>query len=156
MDPLAQLLAEREILRCLQDYCIGIDTCDVDLIASVYHPDSYDDHGSFQGTGQAFAEYVAPRLRRFEATQHSIGPSAIDFVDDTTAKALTYVEARHVLKVGDEQTLITFGGEYHDTLALRDGAWKIADRRVVRSWDQTEPNVNGFPPGQFTERARVD
>ena len=46
-----RLGAEREIRRRLLDYCRGIDTCDVGLVASVYHPDSFDDHGSFQGSG---------------------------------------------------------------------------------------------------------
>ena len=55
----------REIRRRLLEYCRGIDRCDAALVASVYHPDGTDDHGSFVGLGTDFAVYAtddAPRV----------------------------------------------------------------------------------------------
>ena len=149
------LMAEREIRRRLVDYCRGIDTCDAELTASAYHPDADDDHGSYKGNGHEFAAYAADALRtRFEATQHTTGDPAIDFVDDTTADVVTYVEARHLGRDDDGHFLVTFGGEYRDRFERRDGAWRIASRVVVRAWDATERIELAFPPGRFAERIR--
>src|SRR5687768_13411129 len=59
---LQRLLDEREIERRLADYCRGVDRGDAELVASVYHPDGTDDHGSFRGLGIDFAAYVTRRL----------------------------------------------------------------------------------------------
>lgn len=151
------LMAEREIRRRLLDYCRGIDTCDAALTASAYHPDATDDHGSFTGNGHEFAAYAADALRsRYGATQHSTGDPAIDFVDETTADVVTYVEARHLGRDDDGHFLETFGGEYRDRFEYRDGAWRIADRVVVHAWDKTERVDLAFAPGRFVERLRVD
>ena len=154
MNELEKLLVEREITRRLVDYCVGIDTCDVELTASAYHVASVDDHGSFKGTGRAFAEYAATSLLRFEATQHTIGIPTIDVIDETSATAITYVEARHVLREDNHFSLITFGGEYRDRFEFHDGSWRIVHRLVVHSWDKTEPMEKAFDPERFVNRKR--
>ena len=81
MDPDAAAPPRRAaIQRRLVDYCRGVDRGDAALVASVYHPDGTDDHGSFKGLGIDFAEYVTSRLReRYEATMHTIANTVIDF-----------------------------------------------------------------------------
>lgn len=155
MSELDILMAEREIRRRLVDYCRGIDACDAALTASAYHPDAIDDHGSFKGNGHEFAVYAAESLAtRFEMTQHTTGDPAIDFVDDSTASAVTYVRAEHVGRDHDGRLLVTFEGEYRDRFEYRDGAWRIAARTVVHAWDQTERIEPAFEPGRFTDRIR--
>ena len=155
MSELETWAAEREIQRRILDYCHGVDTCDVDLIASAYHPDGTDDHGSFQGTGHDLAAYVAERLAaRYEATQHTTGQPAIDFVDDDTADVVTYVRAEHLGRDDDGHVLVTFEGEYRDRFEHRDGAWRIAHRVVVHSWDRSQRIDLAFESGRFTERRR--
>ena len=74
MDPeLQRLLDERAIERRLVDYCRGVDRGDAALVASVYHPDGTDDHGSFKGLGVDFAEHVdapAGRALRGDDAHH--------------------------------------------------------------------------------------
>ncbi|MFT5204592.1 MAG: hypothetical protein ACI9C1_004003 [Candidatus Aldehydirespiratoraceae bacterium] len=160
MSELNLLMAEREIGRRLLDYCLGIDRCDPVLTASVYHDDGTDDHGSFVGLGKDFAVYAAESLAaKYEATQHSIGNPAIDFLDRVSALVTTYVHAEHVV-VRDavdnagERSLITFEGEYRDRFELRDGAWRIATRVVIHSWDSERPLERAFDPDRFTQRER--
>jgi hypothetical protein len=149
------LMAEREIRRRLVDYCHGIDRCDAALTASAYHPDATDDHGSFVGSGHEFAEYAAGRLaERFDATQHTTGDPAIDFVSETAAQVVTYVRAEHLGRDADGAFLVTFEGEYRDRFEHRDGAWRIADRVVVHAWDSTRRIEEAFDVGRFTERPR--
>ena len=71
---LRRLADERAIERRLVDYCRGVDRGDAALVASVYHPDGTDDHGSFKGLGVDFAEYVTRRLA--SATTPRCTPSA--------------------------------------------------------------------------------
>ena len=59
-----RLLDERAIHRCLLDYCRGVDRGDPELVASVYHADGTDDHGSFKGLGSDFAIYVTDAAAR--------------------------------------------------------------------------------------------
>jgi hypothetical protein len=152
----ARLLAERQIRRRLVDYCHGVDRCDAEMVASVYHDDGTDDHGSFVGLGSDFATYVARRLREsYLATQHTTADPAIDFVSDTAADVVTYVRAEHVAQGDDGLTLVTFEGEYRDRFEAREGTWKIASRVVVHSWDSRRPLETAFDPGRFEERLRL-
>lgn len=152
---LDRLVAEADIRRRIIDYCRGVDACDAELIASAYHPDGTDDHGSFVGLGHEFAEYAARRLRKaYVATQHTTGDPAIDFVGDDEANVVTYVRAEHVGEDDDGRFLVTFEGEYRDRFERRDGAWRIADRVVVHAWDEKRRSSAAFDPGRFTSRER--
>ncbi len=95
------------------------------------------------------------RLRDgFDATQHTIGDSVIEFADDDTAYVETYVCARQRRHDETGQFLETFGGRYVDRFERRGGEWKIADRVVVHEWDKVERVELAFPAGRFTEGRR--
>ena len=152
---LERLLAERAIRRRLLEYCRGIDRCDAELVASAYHPDATDDHGSFRGLGVDFARYATDALRdHAEATLHFLGDSLIDFVADDTAHVETYVHAEHRCAGASGPYLEMFGGRYVDRFERRDGEWRIADRLCIREWDRRTPIDPAFPPGRFTEGRR--
>ena len=51
-----ELLAKQEIRDALMRYSRGIDLLDLELVKSAYHPDAYDDHGTFKGNAFEFAE----------------------------------------------------------------------------------------------------
>ena len=139
LDVTEQMVAEREIRRRLLDYCRGIDRCDAELVASTYHPDSTDDHGVFQGSGEGLAHRAtAALLDRYEATMHTIGDSIIDFVGDDTAYVETYVFADHRGRDNDGDFLERFGARYIDRFENRDGAWLVADRVVAVEWSDLE------------------
>ncbi len=119
-------------------------------------PDGTDDHGSFKGLGSDFAIYATTRLpERYQATQHTIANTIIDFVDDDIAHVESHVCARHVRAGEDgELALETFGGRYVDRFERRDGVWKIARRVVVHEWNKAEPVTLAFPPERFTQGVR--
>jgi hypothetical protein len=151
-----QMIHERTIRRCLLDYCRAIDRCDIELLKSVYHDDSYDDHGTFQGSGHDFADVVVPVLsKRYRGTQHTIGDTTFDWVSDTEVLTETYVQAQHVGSDDDGMFLEWFAGVYNDRFEQHDDAWRIADRRLTHTWDKTERIEECFPPGTFTPRSRL-
>jgi len=133
-----------------------VDRGDPELVASVYHADGTDDHGSFKGLGSDFAVYATTRLpERYQATQHTIANTIIDFVDDDVANVESHVCARHVRAGGDDGLVLeTFGGRYVDRFERRDGAWKIARRLVVHEWNKLEPVTLAFRPERFAHGVR--
>ena len=156
MDPaLPRMLDEREIERRLVEYCRGVDRGDAALVASVYHPDATDDHGSFRGLGVDFAAYVTRRLtERFDATTHTISNTLIEFTGPDSADVESHVCAHHRRTDDHGVVLETFGGRYVDRFERRDGAWKIAARTVVHEWDTVEHAQPLFEPGRFTQGTR--
>lgn len=149
------IVARLAIERCLLDYCRGIDRCDADLVASIYHPDATDDHGSFVGLGTDFARLATSKLRGHAiATTHFCNPPHVVFTSATTAEVETQVLAWHRCRDEDGEYLEKFCGRYFDRFECRDGDWRIAHRALTHDWDTIERVTNAFPPGRFTPSPR--
>ena len=151
------MIAERAIRRRLLEYCRGIDRCDADLVAGVYHPNGTDDHGSFQGLGADFAVHATAALARHAlATSHVVGESLFDFVDEVTVDVETPVQAVHRCRdANGREYLERFGGRYFDRFERRDGDWRISARHLTWDWDTREPVTPAFPPGRFAPSPRT-
>ncbi|GJF04200.1 nuclear transport factor 2 family protein [Pseudonocardia sp. D17] len=146
-DRLRPLVDRAEIHDVLMRYCRGVDRADVELIRSVYHLDSVDDHGYWTGPGPDFAEFIVGRLTANALrTTHAVANELIE-LDGDTARVETYVFAYLWRATGDggsAEALDVFAGRYVDLFARRDGQWRIASRTVVHDWSCT-PQV--LPPG---------
>lgn len=146
---------ERAIRRTLHRYCRGIDRCDAELVASVYHPGATDDHGAFKGLGADFATYATEALRRrTEATHHMIGEPDIEFVSPDVAHVETYVSAVHRCRDDDGPFLERFGGRYVDRFERREGSWLIAHRICIHEWNVKERIELAWAYDRFTEGRR--
>lgn len=155
--PLEALTAIAAIQRCLLDYCHGIDRCDADLVASVYHADGTDDHGSFVGLGTDFAVHATRKLREYAvATTHFCAQPTIDFESSTVAQVETQVLAWHRVEGPDGQFLEKFGGRYFDRFECRNGDWRIAHRLLTRDWDTKETVDLAFPKNPFAPSPRIN
>ena len=153
-----EVAAHVEIQQVLFRYCRGVDRGDRAVIASVYHDDANDDHGTWKGRGKDFGEYLVPAMDGSPlSSQHHITNSLIE-VDGEVAHSESYFIAFHPLTGEDGRPFHAFVcGRYLDRFALRGGAWKIADRRVVidiaRNLDPGQP----WPAaGAFLAGARRD
>jgi hypothetical protein len=157
---LQRLDDEHQIRRRLYEYCRGVDRCDSALIASVYHVDGTDDHGSFVGLGSEFAVHVVRRmLESHDASMHTLGNILIDFVDDGTgpvdvAHVEAYVHAEHRRHDDDGAFLERFAGRYVDRFERRDGVWRIAHRTLLHEWDARERVTPAFTPGRYRSGIR--
>lgn len=106
----------------------AVDQRDGEAIAACYTVDSYDDHGSFKGSGAEFAAMMsAPKGPSAELrTHHLLGQSIFD-VDQEQAWGETFW-VMHAVIAGH----VTVGfGRYIDYFRRVDGLWKLAYRRVV-------------------------
>jgi hypothetical protein len=156
---IAALLAKDEITEAIHRVARGTDRLDRDLIVSGYHPDGFDDHNSFRGGPEAFADWVLEVLPHFQATHHFLGQCRIE-LDGDVAHVETYCDAHHVGHPDEAGVVrdMVLGLRYVDRFERRDGAWRIARRVCAFDWSYwTEGTRWAFEP-DFTvgRRDRTD
>ncbi|MCU1388609.1 MAG: hypothetical protein JWL72_1947 [Ilumatobacteraceae bacterium] len=133
-----ELLAREEITDVIKRLARGTDRLDEEMMASCYHPDGFDDHNSFRGSGTEFAKWVVTVLPHFTATMHFIGPPNISVTGDI-AHADTYCVAHHIRSDADSGTDMILGLRYVDRFERRAGTWLIAKRVCAFDWTHTVP-----------------
>lgn len=137
-DALRELLDKQEIIELLHRYSRGVDRCNVALVRSVYHEDSYDDHGYWKGPGRAFADFICERLRAANSsTLHSVTNVIVE-LDEGEARCESHVHASLVRREGVPPTVDFFAGRYLDQFTKRDGHWGISHRTVVMDWVRSD------------------
>jgi ketosteroid isomerase-like protein len=118
------LIDRQAIADCVHRYARGIDREDIELVASCYHPDAIDDHGSYVGPGRGLGEWAFTTHKGFARTQHHITNQVVD-LDGDTAHVETYYL---VVRRADDGTDSLCSGRYIDRFERRDGEWRIAAR----------------------------
>lgn len=150
MDPrLQEMLDHYEITKTLAEYAHGCDRCDEPRMASVYHADSWDDHGMFKAGGKQFArEMCAHILETYECMYHLHGQSIITVTGDE-AGAETYFFAAALAKGEDGKMICSqLGGRFVDRLVREDGVWLIKHRMVMRDWTIALPVEQDWEPAR--------
>jgi hypothetical protein len=146
METIESVIAKESIREAALRYCQGIDRCDEQLVKSAYHPDAFDDHGTFKGNAWEFAGYVTKSLRRYKATKHCVMNHSIDIdPTGTLATGEMYVTAYHLRGTDDGDIVDTWWGRYIDEYSLRDGSWRISSRIVVHEWTAQVPVAAPMP-----------
>jgi hypothetical protein len=150
----------QEIEQKIRLYCRAIDRMDEELLRSLYHADGVDLHGSFEGNAHEFARFILGEIARLTSYGfHSVTQSIIDVDGDIAAAESiyiayhripggwdpistwfgeTYARAAQAAGTLDREHESSCGGRYLDRFERRDGAWKIARRRITNEW-----NCNG-------------
>lgn len=134
----------RECIRdALSRYCRGIDRCDENLIAGVFHAGSTCDYGKLQIDGKGLARFIKERQPAGVVGQHHITHSVIVFGDRSEARVESYfIVWRATPGEAGAGSLVRFGGRYLDRFTLKNGKWRISDRVVVQDWF-AEPEALG-------------
>jgi len=104
----------------------AVDRGDRERIASCYTEDSYDDHGTFKGSGREFADFVG-RPGPMGSMHHLIGQSIFDVEGDEA-----WGETFYGFHGTAGTTAVSGHGRYVDYFCRVDGRWKLAYRRVLR------------------------
>ena len=116
---------KQELAELLAVLSSGVDRADRERLASCYTEDSFDDHGTFKGTGRAFADFVCGP-GPMTSMHHLLGQSVFD-VDGDEAWGETF----YVFHGTAGAVPVTGHGRYVDYFRRIDGAWKLSYRRVV-------------------------
>jgi SnoaL-like domain len=114
-----------ELAELLAVLSSAVDRADPERIASCYTEDSFDDHGSFKGTGREFADFVS-RPGPMRTMHHLLGQSIFE-VDGDEAWGETF----YVFHGTVGRATVTGHGRYVDFFRRVGGVWKLAYRRVV-------------------------
>ena len=147
MDPrLARLIDRQQIKDVVYRYCRGIDRRDLELVRACYHPDATDHHGSFEGTVDAYLEWVDGLLERYSGTMHLVGNILIDRGDREDCAAVeTYGVAIHRSPEEKAHLNLATGFRYVDRFERRADDWKIASRVAVSEWSIQLPQEAWWP-----------
>ncbi|GAA1545366.1 nuclear transport factor 2 family protein [Nocardioides humi] len=161
-------LVDRELIRdALARYARGVDRVDPELIRSVYHPDSSDEHGFVVVSGDEFAdqEWRSSALRG--PSHHLLGEPLIEITGDFAAvetyfiahqrhgRPLQEVLAAPEREDADGDHVSLFVGRYLDRFERRDGEWRIAHRKVVMDLAEESSERPVHPlAGSFHQSAR--
>lgn len=137
-----ELKDRQEIYDCIMRYSRGIDRLDREMLLSAYHPGAIDDHGTYCGPVEGFADVVFELHGTYqEFTQHHITNHRCE-LDGDVAHTESYYLFRCINK---EAPWYNFSsGRYLDRFERRDGRWAIAERIcVVEARDEIwGPNGN--------------
>ncbi|RZK00331.1 MAG: nuclear transport factor 2 family protein [Novosphingobium sp.] len=137
------VIAESEIKDVHLRYCRANDRRDEELMRSCFHPDAVIelheplDVESFIGMGRMV-------LGLFSVTWHNTGNQLVEVKGDV-AWAEHYTTSSHrspADEKGPERDFIVFG-RYVDRFEKRDGAWRIARRKMLVDYTRTDPVLPG-------------
>ena len=140
-----------EIDDLLTRYARAVDTCDWDLLATVFTPDAELDYRSAGGIRGRFPEvsaWLAQVLPGFSWTQHLVVNRSVTLdVDGATGRARSDFLNPNQFLIRGEPWLFTVGGRYHDRLVRSPNGWRIA-RRVEETvwWEHPPPGLGEVPP----------
>ena len=124
-------LADRTAIHdVLCRYARGVDTKDVDLVASCFTSDcAYEGSLGKSTIAEALAN-LRSAMARYTRTMHCMGNQLIELTGAAAASE-TYCIARHELP--DRRTF-TVSVRYLDRLICVDGGWRIAQRTAITDW----------------------
>jgi ketosteroid isomerase-like protein len=118
-----------------QDAIIHYAACidDRDFVAyRALFADDIELHGfapePIHGT-EAWMKFVDRALTTFSATQHMLGPPAVE-IDGDRAQLRTDLQAQHFLRE-PQGRIFTLWGTYRSVLCRDDGGWKFARHELV-------------------------
>jgi ketosteroid isomerase-like protein len=118
-------LDKSELAELVAELSSAVDRADAERIGACYTEDSYDDHGTFKGSGREFAAFMRDS-RAMSGMHHLLGQSVFDVQGDEA-----WGETFYVFHGAAGPAFVSAYGRYADYFRRVDGAWKLAYRRVV-------------------------
>lgn len=149
--------ARDEIRELVTRYCRGVDRMDAELIASAYHPDAIDEHGTSQFTGETVGAGIVALMQSARFSMHHITNQTIQVHDDDHAGCETYFMVWQTLADEAGEQLLHVLGRYVDRLERRGGGWRIAHRLVIVELVRRLPlDDSALPGARHACRDRTD
>lgn len=134
-----ELLDRQEIHDVLVSYARGADRGDADLIAAAYHDDAIEDHGgTFLGPAKDYVAMLRRILPGAPRMSHILTNVLIE-LDGDRAVSECYFLTFSRRDTGDEPFDSLTMARVVDRFERRDGAWRIAHRRLAWEWNHEMP-----------------
>jgi len=142
MDSQHRLADIHAIQQNLYNYARGVDRKDWARVRSAYHPDAYDNHGSYKGDVNGFIASLEERHAAISRSIHLITNVLVEFIDEDSAlveSAFTAHQRVHDFSNPGAAVDNRSIGRYLDYVTRRDGHWRIARRDVIFDFYHTSP-----------------
>lgn len=152
---LQEALDKQAIYELLATYGRGVDRCDAQLMASVYHEDAVDVRFGKPYPAREFCSYAADLLRNLGNSAHYFSFPLVEVHGDV-AFSECYVMVFHRMEGPDGPYDSFWGERVLDRYERRDGVWKVAYRQAVSDWNRDVPSAETWSRGVFGEGIRSD
>ncbi len=155
-DPEIQALLDKQaITEVIHLYLRAADRADVELLATCYHDDAWEDHGGlFSGPAADYVAQMAKVLPSAKVMNHLATNILID-IDGDRARAEHYILAYGRMKKDGEKFDSLTLARAIDRFERRDGAWRIAKRQLVWEWNNDLPFAETWGRGLMAADASV-
>ncbi|MBI4299978.1 MAG: nuclear transport factor 2 family protein [Chloroflexi bacterium] len=133
-------LEDRQAIReVMARYAHGLDSRDMDMVASVFAQDAYAEYPNFKDSGvDKITDMLRNAISRFQGTLHFMGNQLVEFKNGK-ADVETYCIAHHIRAEGGNGQILIVGLRYYDEMAPRGDHWVIQKRRINILWRETRP-----------------
>jgi ketosteroid isomerase-like protein len=153
---LRRLLDESDIRAVLARYARAVDRNDMELLRTCYHPDATDAHGHVNGSLDEFIAYSERYIEQMDSMTHFYGQSTIE-LDGDSAWVESYCLCFIRMPGDDGRPMDRFANiRYVDLFERRDGAWRIARRKLVHQPGRLDPVEIDPQLAELAMRARMD
>jgi len=150
-------LRDREVIKDLYDrYAYGVDSIDMELVRSVFHPDCVVVGTMEEGTIDEYLDGLVEGLRAYQATMHFKGNQYVE-LDGDEAFVETWVLGHHMEAPGSPIDHLVLGLRYQDDLVRVGDDWKIIRRRAAKQWHTgplPRPFIGEPPYPRVTHQSR--
>jgi hypothetical protein len=120
----------------------AVDRKDRARIVGCYTDDSYDDHGSFKGSGREFADFICgPGY--FDKMHHLLGSSVFEVQGDEA-----WGETYFVFHGAGGGVVVSGYGRYVDYFLRTGERWKLKYRRVVPDETPVGDDLGSYWPSR--------
>lgn len=127
-------LRDREQIKDLyRRYAFGVDSIDLDLVRSVFHPDCVVVGTLEEGSLDGYLEGIAEALHQWDATMHFMGNQYIE-IDGDRGHVETWVVGYHMEAPGSPLEHLVLGLRYQDDVVRVGDDWKIIRRETAKQW----------------------
>lgn len=151
MQTIEDIVARSELHDVAARFCRGADRLDRDMILSAYHPDAWDDHGSFAGTPEPLADWIIElHSTQFLWTAHYISNELVELDGDRAHGEIHVQGLFRFERDGDLYDMMGFG-RYIDRYERRDGVWRIIHRVATADWNRID-RVGERPDGALVKQ----
>ena len=127
-------LRDREVIKDLYDrYAYGVDSIDMDLVRSVFHPECVVVGTMEEGTLDDYLDGLVEGLAAYDASMHFKGNQYVE-IDGDEAFVETWVLGHHMEAPGSPIDHLVLGLRYQDDLARDGDGWRITRRQAALQW----------------------
>ncbi len=127
-------LRDRALIEDLYDrYAYGVDSVDMALVRSVFHPECVVVGTMEEGTLDDYLEGLEEGLLMYDATMHFKGNQYVE-LDGDRAFVETWVVGYHMEAPGSPIDHLRLGLRYQDDVIRVGDDWKIIRREAALQW----------------------